>query len=195
MKNFWWLSALLVVALAAGCSDDADDKTPATDSGATADTVAGSDTAAGSDAGGTADAGPTCLPSPYTPSAAEVTYYAKGCSEPADLQYLGSLQADTTKGDKLRATITACLLTGGCGGKAKAEGVPAAEKCAQDCILKDAPAGIGSSCALCYAINGVCGYDKCLLKCAADSASQGCKDCMACNCDALLQACQQLPKS
>ena len=183
MNKLWWLSALLVVAMAAGCSDDADDDTtPATDSGVAAD------------AGAAEDAGPTCLPNPYTPTAAVKTYYGAGCSAPADLQYLGGLAADPTKGDKLRAEITKCLLSGGCGAKITSDGVEAGEKCTQECIKKNAPAGIGDSCALCFAVNGVCGYDKCLAKCAVDSASQGCKDCMACNCDGLLTACQQLPK-
>ncbi len=192
MKKYWWLSAILAVALAAGCADEADD-TPATgndagstDTGAKDDAATGADTTAAADTGG-----PACLSAPYTPTSVEKDYYGKGCSEPADLGYLQELAKDTTKGDALRKAITDCLLAKGCSGKASQK---EKETCTKDCILKDAPKGIGDSCALCYAINGVCGFDKCVAKCAVDSGSQGCKDCLACNCDPILQACQQLPQ-
>ena len=201
MKKLWWLSALLVVALAAGCSDDTDDKTPATttDSGTAADAVAGTDAGPGTDAGTAADAGSeACLASPYTPTTAEVTYYGKGCSEPADLQYLKGLSDDATKGDAFRKVILDCLLAGGCSGKGDTktpEGVKKVEECTKTCIQDKAAKGIGESCANCAAINGTCGFVNCLGACAANPGSDGCKKCLACKCDPVFVACQQLPKT
>jgi hypothetical protein len=191
MKKLWWLSAMLAIALAMGCGDDKED-TPATDTATDsgADTTADGDGTAAADGAAATDAGTACLASPYTPTSDEATYFGKGCSEPADLQYLGMLQKDATKGDALRKAITDCLLQKGCSGKADTK---AKEACTKDCIKTDAPAGIGDSCALCYAINGVCGFEKCIGDCAVDSGSDGCKKCLGCNCDPVLQACQQLP--
>lgn len=200
MKKWTWLSILLVAAMMTACGSDDDNKNTNTeqDAGATAkDSTAAGDTAVAKDstAAGDTAAGPVCMASPYTPTADDG--FGKGCSEMSDLQYLGAMQADSKKGDAFRKQITDCLLTGGCSGKGDPktpEGVKAIQACTTTCILDKAEKGISSDCANCYAFNGTCGFTKCLSKCAVDSGSDACKECMACNCDPALIACQQLPK-
>ena len=195
MKKFWWLTTMLAVALAMGCSDDNTD-TPAADSTAT-DT--GADTTSGGDAtAADAAAGPACLASPYTPTADELTYYGKGCSEKSDIEYITTLATDPAKGDAMRGLILDCLLKppescSGDGDTTTPDGVKKVEACVKGCILAKAEKGIGDTCANCFGINGTCGFVKCIGACASNPSSDGCKACLACNCDPVFAACQQVP--
>jgi len=205
MRKIHWLVAALVIALAAGCGgDDKDDKKKeTTDSGSTAtdagkttgDATTATDGGAAKTDGGTT--GPACLPSPYTPSAAEMAAYGAGCSAPSDLAFSAGLQKDPKAAGAMANSVKDCMIgSGACTSKGDAktaEGQGKILACTAECIVKAHKGAVGATCATCYAVNGICGFMQCLDKCAVDAASTACGECLACNCNAKMAACMQLP--
>ena len=173
-----------------------DGGTPVVDAGGDKDAGGADDTAAPPvDAGGSPDAGgDQCLPKDY--KAKPEDNFGTGCSASGDAAYVAGLAQDAAKGSAFRQLLTNCMLTSGCtnqGDPNTPAGLAKIASCVNTCVLKSAEKGISESCVNCYSINGICGFSKCLAKCAVDSGSQGCKDCLACNCDPKLVACMQLP--
>ena len=152
------------------------------------------DVGASGDAGEPADAGPVCLPDPYKLGLEEKTYFGQGCSAASDQAVLQALNSEPTKDAALRKVIFDCLLIKGCSGKGDyktAAGVKVIEQCTSACLLKSTAEPMGASCARCFGVHGTCQFVKCLAKCAADPGSDGCKSCLACNCDPMFAACKK----
>ncbi len=145
--------------------------------------------------GGTA--GPTCLPSPYTPTAAEKAAYGAGCSAPADAAYAAALSKDPKAAGAAANSVKDCMIgSGACTSKGDAktaEGQGKILACTAACVRKASGDKVSAGCATCYAVNGICGFMECLDKCAVDASSKACGDCLACNCNAKMAACMQLP--
>lgn len=154
------------------------DATPTTDTGAKADTGTAGDTGTTTDTG-TTDVG--------TSSDASPTAAAGGCTGATDQAFRKGLADDSAKGDAFRADVKNCTLTKGCLAKSTdSEKI----KCISDCIETIHKAeGLTDSCSACYGLTGWCGAGPCLSKCAVDAGSQGCKDCLATNCDPAAGAC------
>ena len=184
---------IAIAAMATACGTDSETKTAATDSGSATDgtvadgTAADAGTTDGTAAGDVALSGDTTT---TTDAGAATTNFGKGCSGADDQAFLGSLQKDATKGKAMADLVGDCTLKKGCLAKADAQ---AKKDCIVKCIVEDKVATdnkLSQDCASCLGIyKGFCGADKCIAKCAADTASQKCADCLKDNCDGEYDKC------